>query len=340
MNCTVLFHMAETTNISKMAELLSSKLFKIFKWSQHGPMNANNACDCQKKHGVKTHPADVVFSYKDPYSGQRIYLLTDLKSYSAGSISYASVRDALVSLAKSVECAQIDQKWQSRYTNLEIEPYNIQGMLFIYNHDSKFDSDFRKNLEGLKDELPKISTTVKISILSPEEIYYLNNISADILRLMGERILPFPEDCFFFYPDLQKKVVIDEKTSCATIELLKEPWQILRYKSEDNLLSSIVYYRGTGESAEEFLYLIDMLSFSQLLANSKQIQIRCLTPNENASVNFDKALKEYINSLNDNYGSILGTHDDISKKFDKITFSSIDQVTKTFSSIEIGMDIR
>ena len=83
-----------------------------------------------------------------------------------------------------------------------------------------------------------------------------------------------------------------------------------------------------------------MLSFSQLLANSKQIQIRCLTPNENASVNFDKALKEYINSLNDNYGSILGTHDDISKKFDKITFSSRDQVTKTFSSIEIGMDIR
>lgn len=335
-------HMPETANVSRMAELLASELFSIFKWTQHGPMNENNSCICSDFHKLRTHPADVVFSYKDPYSAKRIYLLTDLKSYSVGSISYSSVKDALISLVKAVECAQIDQEWKRRYTALEAETVEIQGLLFIYNHDSLSNHDFKSLLDGVRNDLPKISKSVKISILSPDDINYLNNISHDMLTLSGKRIIPSLENCYFFYPDADfKRKVVLEKKSGATLQSLKEPWQILRYSLEDDKMpSTIVYYKGSGERPQEFLYLIDMLSFYQLLTNSQKIQIRSLPASPNAITNFQRALDEYKNSLIDRFSSYTSNHEELIEKFDKISFSTMPNVLKVFSTTEIGTTIR
>ena len=334
--------MSETSNVSKMAELLANELFGIFKWSQHGPMNENNPCVCSDLHKLKTHPADVVFSYKDPYSSKRIYLLTDLKSYSVSSISYTSVKEALISLTKAVECAQVDQEWKNKYTALEAESVEIQGLLFIYNHDSLVNHEFKSLLDGIRDDLPKISRSVKISILSPDDINYLNNICNDMLTLSGKRVIPSLENCYFFYPDADfKRKIVLEKKSGATLQSLKEPWQILRYSLEDGKMpSTIVYYKGSGEKPQEFLYLIDMLSFYQLLANSQKIEIRSPQASPNAITNFERALNEYKNNLIDRYSLYSSNHKELVEKFNKISFSTMTNVIKVFSTTEIGMTIR
>jgi hypothetical protein len=78
--------MAETTNIAKMAEILSQDLFGDFLWQHTGPTNTNWPCEEQELHKAKTHPSDVVFYYDNPYRLSRTYVNCDLKSYARGSI--------------------------------------------------------------------------------------------------------------------------------------------------------------------------------------------------------------------------------------------------------------
>lgn len=82
--------MAETVNISKMAELLSKEIFSAFGWQSKGLKNYSWPCVLPEQHHKKRikklHPTDVVFRYFDPYTNQTTYVIFDLKSYSKGTL--------------------------------------------------------------------------------------------------------------------------------------------------------------------------------------------------------------------------------------------------------------
>lgn len=106
--------MSETGNIEDLAKIVAKDIFSWFKWQQAGLKDVNWDC-VQDHHKKKTHPSDTVFSYIHPYTGDRIFLNTDLKSYAEGTIKPAAIRKAIQSLAMSVECANVSQDWQDKY---------------------------------------------------------------------------------------------------------------------------------------------------------------------------------------------------------------------------------
>ena len=116
--------MAETANIAKMAERLSKELFDVFGWQQTGPMNSNWACN-NKDHGVKTHPADAVWYYDEPYSNQRTYILADLKSYQKTTIKPKNIQEAIVNLSMAMACTESSNDWKSRFIVDSTRPSQI-----------------------------------------------------------------------------------------------------------------------------------------------------------------------------------------------------------------------
>jgi len=106
--------MAETANISKMAEKVSKEIFSEFFWEKIGTMDFNWTC-IQDRHNKKTHPTDVVFRYEHPYDNKFININFDLKSYKKDSISVTSIRKALESLALASECTQLSDEWKKVY---------------------------------------------------------------------------------------------------------------------------------------------------------------------------------------------------------------------------------
>jgi hypothetical protein len=105
---------AETSNISKIAEILANDFFSRFLWNDTGGWNQNWICvrddhalpnkksrkaeggketadvsddvledssaiDGSGVHKIASHPSDVVFYYDEPYSVTRTYVNTDLK---------------------------------------------------------------------------------------------------------------------------------------------------------------------------------------------------------------------------------------------------------------------
>ncbi|WP_062265427.1 hypothetical protein [Endozoicomonas arenosclerae] len=153
--------MAETAYIAKMAETVSNDLFRWFKWDVLIPRDMNFSCHKGVKHSSSskeknTHPVDVIFKYTDPYSGKDILFNTDLKSYKKGSIGNNNVRDALYSLARTIECADGSNEWRTKYA-MNSKNYEIRGLLFVYNHDGIYDRTF---IEAFK---PKVSSKGKVS---------------------------------------------------------------------------------------------------------------------------------------------------------------------------------
>jgi hypothetical protein len=199
--------MAETINISKMAEKLSKEIFAEFLWQRTGSMNINWTCEDQEKHLVKTHPSDVVFFYDEPYSQSRTYINVDLKSYAKGTINANSVRSAIENLAKSISCAEKSEEWRDQFIHEHISP-EICGMLFVYNHDGEYDKDFLSLLGQVQADKLDIPIGSKIVVLGPQDIFWLNNVRHEIAYMRGGTSeLPAREDCRFFYPHLVRKKI-------------------------------------------------------------------------------------------------------------------------------------
>ena len=104
--------MAETANISQVANKIANDIFKVFFWEMQPQQDTNFECvsDHHKtENGAKkaTHPGDVVFHYMDPYLNKRVYLHTDLKSYKKSTLQATKIRESLKSLAMTVGCAAV-----------------------------------------------------------------------------------------------------------------------------------------------------------------------------------------------------------------------------------------
>lgn len=324
--------MSETANISRMADILADEILLEFRWRKEGAPNVNYKCQ-MPAHGKKTHPADVVFSYRDPYDEIRHYIQLDLKSYTDSSITVGNISEAVISLGKAVDCTETNRMWKKHFHD-EADNFDVAGLLFVFNHDNTYDANFGSILKKLAKEQPSIPSGSRVHIFSPEDVWYLNNIVTDMHVLRGKRVLPESKDCGFYYPDLSRtKVVMDDWGSAATIECLQGAWQMVKYKDDTGGISLLIYYRGKGSTTDEFVFLIDMLVHYQLIANMTTIQIRAPFADKESPAVFENAVKQYIEPLRDRGISNVS-------KIENLKLKMIQRVTPNFSEIEIGLNQR
>jgi hypothetical protein len=272
---------AETVNIAEVATKLSDDIFTHFLWSAHPLRDANFAC-VSEKHSRKdahTHPGDVVFSYDDPYLGKRMYLHTDLKSYSKESLTTAKLKSALVSLGKTVECARASDEWRELWSAPTGDPFEIHGLLFVHNHDHAYSKSFAEAVQSVGDV--QCPANVVLHFLGPEDISRLHSIAFDLLRLKMQT-LKGKGEYTFWYPDLVlTRRHGDIWGQSASIEYLTGPHLFVRYRSDDQPDtggSYLIYYNRPAATREEFVYFLDALSRFQLLEEEKSITVRVTHP--------------------------------------------------------------
>jgi len=288
---------AETANIAEIASKISKEIFKVFKWEMCPRRDENFSCvtDLHLKKGqvAKTHPADVVFSYQDPYLTRQIYLHTDLKSYGKSSITQTSVRTALRSLAETIECAAHSPEWRAKYC-VE-ESHEVRGLLFVHNHDNKYKSLFSELMSKIDTTSLPIAQKNIIHILGPTDIGRIYSIAHDIGAMKAE--LEIFNDYTFYYPDLiLRHRHGDIWNRAATIESLTGPFFIVKHNGAgSNLPGFIVYYNREGATVEEFEYLIDCMSRFQLLESGQSVHVRCVFSDASSILksNFATAVNRY-----------------------------------------------
>lgn len=321
--------MSETGNIEELAKLVSNEIFKWFKWKTCALKDTDWQCviDSHKK---RTHPADVVFYYDDPYSGNVIYLNTDLKSYKKGSISSTSISKALSSLSISVECANISEDWQNKYLVDDVGFDCVIGVLFLYNHDDEFDKDIVEIIDSIDFEKLNIPENVKILLLDPQKIRTLVNVVTDMKGLVADDLLPRAEYTFF-YPDLvMAKRHGEEWSQPASIEALTSPWLIIKHRATGDIEEGfVIYYHKKGDTVEEFVYLIDAMSHYQMLLSNKPIRVRFTNPGADAANNFNKAKLEYL--------KMWGADEARETQLNRIDAKRISKVVSNYCPMEIGM---
>ena len=115
----------ETKNIDEIAGIISSRIFDELGWQCQTTTDISWDC-CLMSHlsskqqlaenPKKTHPTDVVFKYKDPYSDEAQYIQTDLKSYCAKTIEGSrTILSTIRSLSQQVECAPRNSTWKKYF---------------------------------------------------------------------------------------------------------------------------------------------------------------------------------------------------------------------------------
>lgn len=322
--------MSETGNIEELAKRISAEIFKWLKWETCPIKDTDWEC-VSEKHTSGTHPSDVVFYYDEPYSGNRLYLNTDLKSYKKISISPNQIKKALISLSKAVECANISPDWQNKYLT-DDSTSNVKGLLFIYNNDNKFDNDFSSYLSDITLKQVKLSGSNQIIIFGPDKIKYLLNLITDIKSFISEGKMPVENGYTFFYPELVlNKTHGNEWNQPATIELLTSPWLIVKHKIPNNVNNGyIIYYDRSGNTVDEFIYLLDSLSHLQLLLSDSPIDIRLIGPCNDAKANYLRAKDSYLNSW--------GLDEARKNYLNRINVHSINIVHSEYNPMEIGME--
>lgn len=352
--------MSETSNIAIMAEKVSEDIFKWFKWDHLPIKDLNFKCHKGAEHSSstqdkKTHPVDTIFKYKDPYKGRYIFFNTDLKSYKKSSITSSAVREALTSLARTIDCAEGSEEWNKRYS-LNIQNYEIRGLLFVYNHDGEYHNSFSELFKPKVGKGGKLAGGINIGnlpvregqqihIIEPLLIQYMRTIISDMDKLHRDGL--FPEKTYsFYYPDLlQHKLKGDTNQHPATIELISGPYLIIKHDEITKWCETqskpvtrygkgyVIYYNRTGETSLEFIYLLDMLSNLQILRtkeNKIRIRVAHNKPFDDIRSSFQTAIAMYINSL--------GGDEYKAEVLRSIEFEIVEQTKTVFSTNNIGWD--
>jgi hypothetical protein len=348
---------AETGPRAAIAEKVSKELLKWFRWETVGPKNSESDCLKHEKHArankkqKHTHPADVVFRYRDPYLNRDVFLNTDLKSYTSTSITKPNVRTALRSIAQAIDCARISAEWKERY---EFEDGDVRGLLFVYNHDATFDDGFERFLIPPKSKSKEtadadvagipLDAGQTIHIIEPRTISYLQTVLSDTAFLVRDQTFPI-KDYYFYYPDQKlHKAHSEIFARPATVELLCGPYLIIghdiiqhREEKSGELKQTlgpgfVVYYNRPGISHLEFMYLFDVLSSYQILNGENQIRLRVAhhSPHLQIQSNYKKAKAAYIRDW--------GSDDYIASKIDAIDFQVLDVNRTAFSKANLGWE--
>lgn len=330
--------MAETSNIAKMASQISDDLFSEFFWTKVGPTDVNWPCEDPAHHGVTTHPADVVFYYDEPYSKRRTYVHCDLKSYAATSISPGAIRGAVESLAKQVACAEKSETWRKQYMHDTCTP-DICGLLFVYNHDGEYDKSFASHLTSLKESQLPLPVGARLFVLGPRDIFWLDNVRYEIRQMRGAtgtNCLPPASRCKYFYPQLDGLANVQpEIAKAATLEMLTSPWIVLEYQREkpSGGRGFIVFYRKSGETEEEFMYLLDYMRHYDMLRHNTHVEIKSMETSPTGAASFQKAAQRYLASFDQSASTTEFADIVLAIKYSKMT-----QVKSQFSTVDVGMD--
>lgn len=288
--------MSETVNIAAMAEILSGKLFGAFGWKQFGPINFNFTDDTECKRHTK-YPCDVIFGYEHPFLREWIYLITDLKSYSKASVeSKEKIQSNINGLASALRCARISSEFKK---NLPKDGDIVNGLLFIYNNDNEYDKDFGTLLKDKGPTSIDIPLHAKLHVFGPPQIQFLCDIVNDLEKVFGEDT-PLPGAFRFFYPNQISRIPEKNEWSAAGPEILTSPYIIAIYTKEirQQLGKEIIvkeikhtnfYYRGEGDTFEEFCFILDYCFRYSLIDDYQKIKIKMPYCCESAAANFDKA---------------------------------------------------
>jgi len=294
----------ETKNIDEMASIISDVIFKEMKWDLNEEYkDINWACN-SIHHEKKTHPTDVVFSYKDPYSGEMQYVQTDLKSYSKSSISKLRVTAAIDSLATQVECSRDSLEWTEKFRRGETR-YGLHGMLFIYNNDENYDGDLLETIGHIAKKDYKIPVGSSLNILPPRTIRFLMTVVEHIKERRNiddddsatrqlEKIAP-RRDCGFFYPDKHNKIADTGVSHSATLEMITSGMLLFKYVNPLNSQNVLnIYWDESITSSREFIYLFEFIFHYQLLNQFDLVFV--MTPFcQEAMSHFNQARRGYEN---------------------------------------------
>ena len=326
---------AENENTAKLAEVAATDLFSEFFWDKTGPTNHDWPCEDQGRHDVKTHPCDVVYYYDEPYSPVRTYVHCDLKSYAKGTIRPASVKSAVESLAKQIACADKSDRWRELHGHDHVTA-SICGLLFVYNHDGEYEADFQKNLIGISPESLHLPRGAKLFVLGPKEIFWLDNIRDEVQRMRGKRPaeLPSHEFCSYFHPQLNRRANLQARTAkAATLEMLTSPIIILEHRDPKGSAKRgvVVFYSRRGETADEFMYLIDTLRKYELLDDNTAVTIKTLGASPISSPTFQRAQQQYIEGIN-----VDASKTDLAGYVNAIKYEPMNKVKSTYSAIDLG----
>ena len=329
----------EKGNIAKMARIHALELFDVFGWKLVGSEEKNWDCVTpahknEKDKEKRTHSTDIVFSYDDPYEPKRVYVNTDLKSYAAGTITKAKLKKEMRSLAQTTECCLKSDGWQKLYQSEEHNS-KVVGLLYIFNHDSKFEENFNDFFDSVRANHIKLSKGSRIVVFGPQLISYLASVANDI-HLSGSRHKFDYKECSFYYPELIRAKTHSDHLNAATIEMLNGPWQILRHPPTrgETVGGYYIYYSGLGNTTDEFKYIIDYIFRYQLLREPGTIVIKTVFGCGEASSNFDKARTAYAEDF---YGFEDYGRKEFEQRVQRITFKSVQKVITSFSDTEIGM---
>lgn len=321
--------MAETAAIAEMARKMSEELFNVFGWRQSdGPIDVNWDCVTQL-HSKKTHPTDVVYWYDDPYNDYRVYINIDLKSYGADSITKTTTSAAIKNLGLTTVCANVAPGWREKYADSAVN-YEVVGLLFIYNHDSNYDKNFPEKLNEVEEPNFTLPQRRRMYVMGPEDISFLATVANDVLRKRGQKKVPDQEDCKFFYPDLIQVRARSQAGDAASLEMLTGPFQILKYahptEGPDNYL---FYYRGKGDSTDEFMYIIDYFFRYQLLSEKAKIQLLLPFGVQDSPATFRRAANDYVDRL---HGLAQ-----IRDRLAQVTCTTVTKVVERWSEAQLGM---
>lgn len=362
--------MAETIRIAELANLITTDIADFLKWKVHPQNDQNHDCLMPEKHfkdadedSLKTHPTDVVIYYTDPYENKTIYLNTDLKSYGEKSITYSAVKKWLINITTGTVCSNINPIWKRTFDITG--SYEIRGLLFVYNHDGKFDEPFYDYIHDYPEHTPhsgkkapsrfhlrdlNVPQNIKLHIIEPQLIDNILSIKLDLEKLRIDKKVPSKSNSvpvIFYYPNRQMSKNLLKPEDCpATIELINGPFIIMSYGQfsyyEDDPNDSdrpkkvikdggnIIYYREKGESVDEFIYLIETLMTLELINENKNTYIRHATQNidRTAKSNFDAAIKKYCQ---------MWDYSDSMKEIfrNKVEYEKVVIVQKTFCNKEI-----
>ena len=86
-----------------------------------------------------------------------------------------------------MECANISEDWQRKFLLPHVGSSEVMGLLFVYNHDNKFDKNFDILLGKIKPSRLNIQEKNKIAVFGPGTILNLLNIVHDLKDLVAEQ---------------------------------------------------------------------------------------------------------------------------------------------------------
>ncbi|MDQ0020735.1 hypothetical protein [[Curtobacterium] plantarum] len=314
----------ETKNIDEIAGIISSRIFDELGWKVQETTDISWDC-CLRSHlsskqllsetPKKTHPTDVVFKYKDPYSDETQYIQTDLKSYCASTLDGTqSILRTIRSLSQQVACAPRSPEWRRLFVDNGNEKYQVNGLLFIYNHDNKYDSDLLVKLSGAATAVYDFPEKSMISVFDPTMIRFLLDVTENIetRRYITDKVsqeknilwqkIPERNACSYFYPDKHNKIATKGEILPATMEMITSGMIFYSYEHDyirnddgDRLKNKVlnIFWKENVDSSSHFVFLLEYIFNYQLLNQFDKIFV--ITPfSIHASTHLQSAINEYM----------------------------------------------